>query len=285
MSLEKQPCLSALGGRSCWVVGCGFLGSCLLAACRTLGMQAIGIDREAPAEVQGDAAQPSVLAAARQRVEPEFIFCCVATRGGDEAAYRAAYIDLPRALQECCPLACLMFCSSSSVYAGQGGALVAEGARCMADSPRARLLLCAEEQVLAQGGRVARLVPLYGEGRCELLRRFVQREPELPGRDERFLNYVHREDAARALLLLAAQGERQLVNVCAQSFTRGEVYAELSRLTGLPRVGGRPSVSRRGEADQRVDATLLRSLGWQPQQLFLPWAAEHWRRMEGTRRA
>ncbi len=277
MSVEEQGCaVSSLRGRSCWVVGCGFLGSCLLEACRAAGMKALGIDREASADVQGDASSPDVLAAARALVEPEFIFCTVATHGGDEAAYRTAYLNLPRALHAACPAARLVFCSSSSVYGGQGGDEVTEASPCRAASSKARLLLEAEAAVWSMGGVVARLVPLYGGGRCELLRRFVQREPELAGEEGRVLNYVHRADAARALLCLAVAKGVRVVNVCAESFSKAVVYGELSRLTGLSRVGAVAEGGQRGVSNQRVSSTLLRSLGWVPQVDFIHWASTHW---------
>ncbi len=281
MSLEEPRGLSSLRGRRCWVVGCGLLGSALLAACRARGMQALGIDREVVADIQGEAELPSVLAMARERLEPECIFCCAATHGGDEAAYRSTYLDLPRALHAACPAARLIFCSSSSVYGGHGGALMQEDSPCSATSSKACLLREAEGAVLAMGGRVARLVPLYGGGRCELLRRFVQREPELPGEGERFLNYVHREDAARALLFLLSHSLSgdcpPVVNVCGEFFCKKEVYEALSVLTGLPRVEDVSAGGRRGAANQRVSAALLRSLGWEARVRFLRWAEKHWR--------
>ncbi len=283
MSLEEQGVLSAAGvlstlrGRRCWVAGCGgLLGSRLLAACRAVGMQVLGLDCEASADVCGDAASPAVLAAACAALpEPGFIFCCAATHGGDEAAYRATYLELPRALHAACPGAKLIFCSSSSVYGGQGGEVVDETSACCAASLRARVLQQAENAVLSLGGQVARLVPLYAEGRCELLRRFVSREPEVPGADGRWLNYVHAADAARALLFLAASPAVSVVNVCGESFTKGEVYAALARLTGLPRAETTAAGGRRGVSDCRVSAALLRSLGWEAQTAFLLWSAFH----------
>ncbi len=278
MSVAQQDSLIApLRGRRCWVVGCGFLGSTLLQSCRAVGMLALGVDCEWGVDIQGDARHPALLAAARAQLEPELIFCCAATHGGDEAAYRATYHDLPRALHAACPAAKLVFCSSSSVYAGQGGAIVTEESPCTAVSVRARLLLEAEAAVLGMWGCVARLVPLYGAGRCELLRRFVQREPELPGAEARVLNYVHRADAARALLLLARASEPGVFNVCADSFSKGAVYEALSQITGLPRATAVADRGRRGMSDQRVTAARLRALGWQPEVDFLRWSAEHWR--------
>ncbi len=277
MPLEEQKALShPLVGRACWVVGsCGLLGSRLLAAAREAGMQVLGLDVAAGAEVQGHAADAALLAAARSRLKPEFIFCCAATHGGDEAAYRATYLELPQALRAACPEARLIFSSSSSVYGGQGGELLTECSPLRATSARARLLQEAEGAVMAMGGQSARLVPLYGGARCELLRRMLQREPELPGEEGRWLNYVHAADAARALLCLAAMPAVPVVNVCAESFTKGEVYAALSALTGLPRVAETAPAGRRGLSDARVSAELLRSLGWRPQVDFLHWAATH----------
>ncbi len=282
MPLEEQEGLMPLRARRCWVVGSGgLLGSHLLTACRAAGMQALGLDCSCPADVPGDAADPAVLAAALALGEPGLIFCCAATHGGDEAAYRATYLRLPQALHAACPAARLVFCSSSSVYGGQGGEVVSEDSPCRASSARARLLLEAEAAVLAAEGVVARLVPLYAEGRCELLRRFLAAEPELPGADSRWLNYVHAGDAARALLCLAARalgaGCPPRVNVCGESFMKGEVYAALSRSMGLPRVAAVAAEGRRGLSDQRVSAALLRSLGWRPQVDFLHWASTRYR--------
>ncbi len=277
MSLEEQGCLSSLRGRRCWVVGCGFLGGRLLRLARAAGMQALGIDICAQGDVQGDALMPQVQEAARTRLEPELMFCCAATHGGDATAYRTAYLELPRALHAVCPSARLLFCSSTSVYAGQGGAWVSEESPCRNTTPKGLLLQEAEAAVAAMGGVVARLAPLYGEERCELLRRFLACEPELPGAEERWFNYVHVADAARALLCLAGRaltGEGPgVVNVCGESFTKGAVYEALCTHLALPRVSARKdSASRRFASDQRVSAELLLSLGWEPQVTFLPWA-------------
>ena len=178
-----------------------------------------------------------------------------------------------------CPSARLLFCSSSSVYGGQGGEAVTEASPCLAVAPGARLLQEGERFVLSQGGTVARLVPLYGGGRCELLRRFVQREPALAGHAERILDYVHVADAASALMCLASTGVAEVVNVCGESFSKAEVYGALSALTGLPAPEEAAEQGRRGLSDQRVSAARLRSLGWQPQTDFVGWAAAHWQQM------
>lgn len=231
-----------------WILGTGFLGSRL----RRLLPHAVGIDCAAPAEVQGDAADPAVLARAAERGMPALIFCCLSTRGGDAAAYRRTYLDAVRALPAG---AKVVFCSSLS--AGQGA------------SDKAGLLREAETCVLARGGVVVRLAALYGEGRCELLRRHRAGEPRLAGADERRLNYIHVDDAAAALVAAAA-APSGLYAACGDSFTKAEAYALLERVTGIPAVAESAPAGRRGLTD--ADPAALPPVPrWRPMISFADW--------------
>lgn len=231
-----------------WILGTGFLGSRL----RRLLPQSVGIDRTAPAEVQGEAAAPAVLARAAALLPPAFIFCCLSTRGGDAAAYRRTYHDVVQALPEG---AKLIFCSSLS--AGQGA------------SEKAAILQETEQVVLARGGVVVRLAALYGEGRCELLRRHRAGEPRLAGDEDRRLNYIHVDDAAAALLA-AAEAPSGLYAACGESFTKAAAYALLERVTGIPAVAESSAEGRRGRAD--TDPAALPPVPqWQPRIRLADW--------------
>ena len=233
--------------RPAWVVGTGFLGSALLRALP----HAIGIDCAAPADVRGDAADAAVLARAAQTLAPQLVFCCTATHGGDAAAYRHAYRDVVAALPQGVRV---VFCSSTSVE--------------HADGERQRVLRAVEDAVLARGGVVVRLAPLYGPGRCELLRRHLAREPRLAGEPTRMLNYLHVQDAVDALLLLAARGESRCYSVSGESFTKAAAYALLERLTGIPASDADAAYSCRGGGSHAVDTAAIRALGWQPAHSF-----------------
>lgn len=225
-----------------WVVGTGFLGSAL---CRALPL-CLGIDSAAPADICGDAADPAVLARAAARLEPQVVFCCMATHGGDAAAYRHAYLDVVAALPRGPRV---VFCSSTSAGHGAG--------------ERKDILRAAEQAVLERGGVVARLAPLYGPGRCELLRRHLAGEPRLPGPPARPLNYLHVQDAAAALLLLAA-APAAVYPVCGESLSKSAAYALLERLTGVPAAAADAPASHRGLAEHAVDSAAIRALGWAP---------------------
>lgn len=260
---------------SAWVIGgAGFLGSALVAHCRAAGQRVLVVDPAGePGELTLRAAAdaPGVLAHAAELLVPQVIFFCAATRGGDAAAYRRTYVEPVLRAVEAAPQAHLVFCSSSVVYGGSGA--VTEQSPTPGETARQRALLEGESAVLRAGGAVARLVALYGPGRCELLRRHLAGEPRLPGAPDRVLNYVHVQDAACALALLA--GGSGVYNVCAESFTKAEVYAMLEAVTGIPQSPrDAAATERRGTADHRVSAEHLRAVtAWAPQLSFRSFVA------------
>lgn len=253
--------------KGAWVIGGGYLGRRLVELLRSRGRPVLTVDLSSPADVVGDAADEGVLRLALEQLVPHVAYCCQSTRGGDAEAYRRTYVDVVRQAARVATGARLVFCSSGSVYGRREGAFVSEESPCLPETERGRLLLQAEQEVMQRGGVVARLAPLYGEGRCELLRRHLCGEAQLPGLPSRALNYVYREDAARALLLLG-EAERlpwTLFNVSSESLSKEEAYAMLSRLTERPPSSISSSASRRGLSDVRMDCRRLRSLGWTPE--------------------
>lgn len=237
----------------CWILGTGFLGSRL----RARLTQAVGIDAAAPAEVQGDAAEPGVLARAAAMVAPQAVFCCLSTRGGDAAAYRRTYLEVLRALPAG---ARPVFCSALS--AGQG------------ETEKAAILREAEAHVLDRGGVVVRLAALYGEGRCELLRRHLAGEPRLAGAEGRRFNYIHVEDAAAALQT-AASAPCGVYTACGDSLTKAEAYAMLERVTGRPAAADSAPEGRRGAADVDPLSVAPPVLRWVPQIHLEDWCRRH----------
>lgn len=253
--------------RGVWIIGAGYLGRRLGELLRGRGEAVLTVDLSSPADVVGDAAEEEVLRQAFRQLAPRVVCCCQSTRGGGVETYRRSYVDVVRQATRVAAGARLLFCSSASVYGKRDGALTSEESPCFPETERATVLLQAEQEVMRAGGVVARLAALYGEGRCELLRRHLCGEAQLPGPPSRILNYLYREDAARALLLLwdAARLPWALFNVCSESLAKGEAYAMLSRLTGRPPSFVSAAVSRRGASDLRLDCRRLQSLGWKPE--------------------
>lgn len=247
-----------IAGQRVWVIGSGFLGQSLAARCRAAGAAVVTIDVNpaVAADVCGDAVAPATYTRAQQLSGgmPDVVFCCSATHGGSVADYRRCYVGTAQALVLLGLTGRCVYCSSTSVY---GTA-----------TERTAALLDAEQLILSGGGCVARLVPIYGSGRCELLRRHLVGEPCLPGAPERVLNYVHVEDAASALLLLAVRAYRGYCDVCGEFFTKARAYEMLEELTGVPAVAAEAAPSRRSMTTSAIIPHTLRRLGWTPQQNF-----------------
>ncbi|MBQ4636067.1 MAG: NAD-dependent epimerase/dehydratase family protein [Akkermansia sp.] len=259
--------MSMQSAQRVWVVGHGFLGRVLADACRACGAAVLTIDPAAPADVCGAACDAAALLAAREQLMPTLVFCCMATHGGTAEQYRACYLDTVHALQRHCSGAKIIFCSSISVYGNCGGACITEQTPPRASGERAAVLLAAEQAVLVHGGVVARLAALYGEQRCELRRRHLAGEPQLPGAESRLLHYVHVEDAAAALLLISPLSAA-LFNVCGAVFTKAAAYAALEQETGVPASATVAPASCRGGVNACVSSAKLLALGWSPRPFF-----------------
>lgn len=248
---------------ACWIIGHGLLGSALAERLRCSGERVLTVDCSGEADITGDAAEPSVLLKAGAVMPPQTVFCCQSTRGGDAAAYRRVYLSVAEALYTLFPQVRVVMCSSVSVYGAVQGC-VSEDVLPVEPGERAAVLLETEALVLRRGGVVARLAPLYGNGRCEVLRRYLVGEPMLAGSPERLLNYVHVADAAAALHLLAQVGGGGVYNVCGETRSKDELYQQFRRIFGDNGVMTSAECSRRGVSNRRIDCSRLRNLGWSP---------------------
>lgn len=239
-------------GQGVWVLGAGFLGSALAAACRAAGASVLTVDHAAPADLHADAADAKAMAVGLGRVVPQVVFCCLSTRGGEAAAYRHAYMQSVRAVLSVAPAVRPVFCSSVSLYPDAGGDPVDEYTPLPPPNARQEVLRQAEELALSAGGLVVRLAPMYGAGRCELLRRHLAGEPRLPGPPGRWLNYLHVDDAVLGLMQLAARRKSGVYNLCSESFTHAAAYEMMQQLTGVPAAAQCAAASVRGSANHRI---------------------------------
>lgn len=246
--------MSAWSGKWVWIIGKGYLGTELAGVCRAAGAQVLTIDESIAccAQLCADAADISTYARAQELCgcRPDYIFCCLATRGGSVDDYRRVYLGSAGALVAAGLASRVIYCTSSSLYGERTG--------------RSEVLAAAEDILLAAGACVVRPAALYGPGRCELLRRHLAGEPCLPGEPERVLNYVHVSDAAAALFLLAERGGQGVYALCGESFTRAAAYDMLERVTGVPRAAAVASPGKRQASRLALSSERLTALGWKP---------------------
>lgn len=130
-----------------------------------------------------------------------------------------------------------------------------------------RLLLQAEQAVLAAKGTVVRLAALYGPGRCILVSDYCAKGAALPGNMDRWMNYIHRDDAVSALFLLCTlrHPPRGIYNAADRTpMQLSEIYAYLSGLLGIPGPTSGPRRVPEAAAETPASAS--------PAPAFCPWA-------------
>jgi nucleoside-diphosphate-sugar epimerase len=199
----------------------------------------------------------------------DFIIHCAASGRGGAEAYQHVYVDGCRNLVEKFPGTPLLFTSSTSVYAQTDGSVVTEDHPAIPERETGRLLLEAEEVTLAAGGIVTRLSGIYGPGRSAILRKFLNAEAVIEEDGRRFLNQIHRDDAARAIFHLATSATQAEIFNLSDSTPLSQLacYTKLAEQFArpLPPSGPRDLDRKRGWTHKQVANAKLRATGWRPE--------------------
>jgi nucleoside-diphosphate-sugar epimerase len=195
---------------------------------------------------------------------------CASSSGGNAEKYRQVYLDGVRNLLETFRGSKLLFTSSTSVYAQRDGSWVTEESDAKPMRETSRVLVETERLVLADSGVVARLAGIYGPGRSALLNKFLKGTAIIDPENDRFVNQVHRDDIASALLLLLSREAEgaQIYNVVDdQPILQSECYRWLAQRLNrpLPPIGRSMQERKRGDSNKRVSNAKLRRSGWTPQ--------------------
>jgi len=218
-----------------------------------------------------DLGDPAAVRAVAQQAGPtDFVVHCAASGRGGADAYQRVYVDGIKNLLAAFPGVPLLFTSSTSVYGQTDGSLVDESSPAIPDRQTSQLLLDAERLVLDAHGIVARLSGIYGPGRSMILQKFLAGHAVIEEDGRRFLNQVHRDDIATAIVHLARlSGELhgRVFNVTdSRPLTQLECYSALAAQFSLPLPpsGPRDLHRKRAWTHKRVANARLLATGWQP---------------------
>jgi nucleoside-diphosphate-sugar epimerase len=258
------------------IAGCGFLGETAADLFFANGWDVLGLCASVesaarfstkPYEVRAVDIRRKFSLVSPWRGADALVHCAGPERAVSEA-YRCVFVDgLLNALAAIEPRQVLIT-GSTSVYAQVDGTWVDETSETKPDRETGRILLEAEGIALASGGFVARLSGLYGPGRSVILRKFLSDQAVIEGDGLRWINQIHRDDAARAVVhLLTKPAIQGIYNVCdSQPATQSEVYTWLADYFRRPLPGtGAPDLNRkRGWTNKRVSNAKLRGTGWRP---------------------
>ena len=256
------------------IAGCGFLGEAAADLFFKSGWEVLGIRArlrsQPPAksyEVRAiDLSVPFTTEPAWRHVDA-LVHCAGPDQASGES-YRLIYVEgLKNAFNAFAPWQAV-FTGSTSVYAQTDGSWVDETSETRPNRETGRTLLEAEAIALNSGGLVVRLSGLYGPGRSVLMRKFLAGEAVLEGDGTRWINQIHRDDAAWALVQLVERRARPgIYNVTDNTpATQLDVYSWLADHfhRPLPSYGPADLQRKRGWTNKRVSNRRLRGTDWRP---------------------
>ncbi|HEV2046425.1 MAG TPA: NAD-dependent epimerase/dehydratase family protein [Chthoniobacterales bacterium] len=271
------------------IAGCGYLGQAAADLFHNAGWEVEGwtMSAESAKKLSGKsypviAVDISTAGKVSARAgDFDAVIHCASTRGGDVDLYRQVYLNGARNLLGWFPESVMLFTSSTSVYAQTDGEWATEESAAEPKHETGKILREAEQLVINQGGMAVRLAGIYGPGRSYLLKRFLSGEAIIDSRQDRFVNQIHRDDAAAALFfLLDRQPRNNRASRSRSESPAGEIYnvvddqpilqsecyrwlaAKLNRR--VPPIGKSTSNRKRGRSNKRVSNAKLRGLGWTP---------------------
>jgi len=259
------------------IAGCGFLGEAaaflfakrghsVLGLCATQTTSVKLADRPfeiLKADISGSLSEiPAVWK------QPDLLIHCASTGGGSADDYRNLYRDGLANLLEFFAPRRVLFTGSTSVYAQTTGEWVDEESPTQPARETSRILLEAESLALGAGGVVARLAGLYGPGRSTYLKKFLDGRAALEAGGTRWINQIHRDDAARALIHLSnPKVPSGIYNVCDNTpVTQRGVYEWIADCLKkpLPPTGSAEPARKKAWTNKRVRNARLRGTGWKP---------------------
>ncbi len=227
------------------IVGCGYLGRRLAERWRAQGRRVLATTRN-PARADEfraadiepivcDVTEPAGLAALPA---VETVAHCVGLDRSSGRSMREVYVDGLRNLLDRLPAPHrLLYVSSTSVYGQGGGEEVDESAPTEPVEESGRTVLEAEGVLRTACPRavVLRFAGIYGPGRL-LRERAVRAGEPLVANEERWLNLIHVDDGASAVLAAEQRGLPGAVyNVSdGRPVRRRDFYARLAQLLGAP---------------------------------------------------
>jgi shikimate kinase/nucleoside-diphosphate-sugar epimerase len=271
------------------VIGCGYVGREIAKHLHAQGETVIGVTHspESAAKISKaegfpvhacDISNPEAVANLSALVSPTLnpelrtpltvVHCASSSRGGPDA-YRAVYLEGTRNLLSAFPGAHFLFTSSTSVYPQTQNEIVTEESDATPDRETSQILRETEDLILAHGGAVARLAGIYGPGRSFVLKSFLEGTATIEGNEGygRYLNQIHRHDAATALAHLALQQTPGIFNVVDdRPMTQRECFEELLRRfhRHLPPLSEPNPGRKRAWTSKQVSNARLRATGWSP---------------------
>jgi nucleoside-diphosphate-sugar epimerase len=206
------------------IIGCGYVGLTLGAKLASEGHTVTGVRRspDSETELRKAGIKPLLLDFTREDVfakSPnvyDWVVNCVSSSKGTVEDYRTTYLQgMKRLIQMLSqhPPTSFVYTSSTSVYGQIDGSIVSENSAAESEAETAQILLQTEKVLLEAvqfyklPGVILRLAGIYGPNRGYWFRQFMSGHAAIEGDGQRFLNMIHRDDAAGSVITALQNGK------------------------------------------------------------------------------
>lgn len=228
------------------VIGHGYLGSRVSALWRAQGHRVFATTRsqQRVCQLTQLGLVPllcDVLDAASLHVLPrvDAVVYCVGLDRHSGHSMREVYVQgLENVLRTLPPARRFLYVSSTGVYGQHQGELVDETAATEPEEESGRIVLEADRLLRRErpGAVILRFGGIYGPGRLLARQQALLAGEPMIGNPQRWLNLIHVEDGARAILAAEEQAsEGRVYNVCDDCpVQRRQFYSLLAHLLGAP---------------------------------------------------
>lgn len=203
---------------------------------------------------------------------PDWIVHCASSSRGGPDAYENVFVKGTQHLNQVFPGAIKLLTSSTSVYPQIDGKVVTEQSETDPDRQTGKYLRIAEEEILSANGLVLRLAGIYGPERSVHLKKMRAGTATIEsGEVSRWLNQIHRDDAAQAIIHLIntyQSGKGEVYNVCDdEPISQRDCYQQLATILAKPvPEESVPDLNRkRAWTHKQVSNQKLKQTGWEPQ--------------------
>lgn len=269
------------------IAGCGYLGTAVGSLLVKAGHEVVGLRRTEDASdelrrfgiipVNGDLTDLRSLESIPGKFD--WVVNTVSSSRGGADVYRAVYLEGTRTLLEWLrghPLKRYVYTSSTSVYGQTDGSTVDEDSVAQ-PATETGAILRATEDLLVQAAHegvpttILRVSGIYGPERGHLFRQFVNGEARISGEGHRWMNMVHRDDVAKAILVALEKGQNGRIYNCTDDVAvtqlefLGWLAQQFDRTLPPPATEEAATRKKRGITHKQVsNLRLKRELDWNP---------------------
>lgn len=262
------------------IAGCGYVGLRLAEMLHEQGVTVYAIRRNPPDThpfikwIKADLTDVATFPKFEEK--PDVVFYCAAANGRSEQHYSGAYIFGPQHLisvlkeQDKRPDR-FIYVSSTGVYSQTDGSSVDENSEAKPSYFGGQCIILGEKAVskYAKHGIVVRFSGIYGPGRHRLIDNVVEGNPIDESLYEKYLNHIHLEDCAGALLHVAALEDPEDIYIATdyQPTKRSLIYSWISKVLNKPSIPLESEqdivVVRRGNSNKRLSNKRLVDSGYE----------------------